>query len=206
MIAIMLGCGSLKGLKAPKANSLAQARQLLTAGELYRAKKIASEALEKTPGNAEAEILMAQILAAEIARQKEIFEAPAPEDLSQKQNEEEIKTLLERARSLAALGELEPAIQTAEGVFLYDPMNKEASQLIDKIRGRALSEDRSFENFRAEVREAEVDDRVEHYRNEAKAAFQKGEMGRARLYLEKVLLLSPEDSEAHKLYERVTRG
>ena len=152
---------------------------------------------------------MGQILEAEISQHKEAFETKAPEEWNEAEQADQIKTLMERGKSLYQMGAYDEAARTIESIFEFDPYNAQASQLLDEIQSRAVREGKDEISGRSAIVHAEVESRVLTYKTQAKTWIQEGKWGAARLAVEKILMLQPEDEEALKMLEDVkseTRG
>lgn len=180
---------------------LAEARASLEYGEFYRARTMAEEALEQDPWDEEASHLMAEILEAEIAQQKEVFEVKAPEEFTSEERKRETKTWLERSEALKEAEQYGEAMEAAEKVFIYDADNERASALLDEIRAKAIAEGKAERIVVKRMYQDEIHERVERYKVEARRWLDDGRWGAAKLALEKVLLLEPSDREAASLYE-----
>lgn len=200
LLGLLVGCGSLPAHPLPP---LQEARLKFESGELYEAKKMAEAFLKNHPNDFQAQKLMAEIIDQEIARHKEIFATSAIEELTPQAKSDEVQTWLERGRYLLELKQYDEAVLAVEKVFLYDPENLRASQLIDEIKQQALKEGRHESLIQSQVFESEVEGRVQTYRNQARQWIREGRWGAAKLAVEKVLLLAPEDHEALKLYDQI---
>ena len=180
-----------------------EAQKLMEAGEWYRARKVLESVLEQNPKDANAQKLMAEVLEQEISRHKEIMKSGAAVDLDSEEKKTEAATWLERGRSMLELGQYDEAREAAETVFLYDPNNEKASQLIDEIKRRAYRAGKKDAALMNKMYRQEIKERVELYRREAEEAVQAGRWGSARLAADKILLLLPEDPEALALKEKI---
>lgn len=205
LLVVMVGCigASPKPLSESRARLLSEAREALASEEFYKARQLAGKALERNPQDAEAEQLMATIFSEELARHKEVQDSKAREELTAEEGSQEVKTWLERARGFLAGGRYEDALVAAEKVFLFEPGNQEASQLVDEIRKSAGREGRRGELLVRQLTEEEIQSRVDRYRAQAKAWIRSGHWGAARLAVQKILLLAPGDREAIRLYEEI---
>ena len=67
--------------------------------------------------------------------------------------------------------------------------------MIDEINQRAVKEGKKGSLIRNRVVESEIQDRIQQYRTQAKQWIRSGQWGAARLAVEKILLLMPEDKE-----------
>ena len=202
---LILGCKSLSQEPSQVSNlmRLQDARRYLEAGELHQAKIITENYLRKDPENAEGQKLMAEILEKELARHKEIFESGEASESDEKERKNEIRTWLERAKSLAEIQQYDEATLAAENVFIYDPGNEDASKLIDEIKRRAMRDGKyEIQSEHQAVRD-EIDDRITIYKQQARTWFKAGQWGAARLAAEKVLLLEPEDQEALEILDEI---
>lgn len=190
-------------LNSSKVPTLQEAKADLDEGELYEARRKTERILQAQPANSEAQILMAQIIDREIARHKETFETKVPEEFTPDQNAEQAKTWLERSRMLLQAEQYEQAMRAAEKVFIYDPDSWQASELLDEIRNEAFAAGKEQSLIVSQVTHTEIQDRVTKYHQQAEEAMRKGRLGEARLTLDKLLLLSPEDDKALKLREEI---
>ncbi len=182
---------------------LEEAQTALEAGEYYKARQMAQEVLNQVPGDQEAEKLMAEIIDREIEREKIVFEVKADEEFTDEEKSEAVKTWLERSQALFNVRQYEEAVLAAEKVFIYDSQNLKASQLIDKIKRKASDEGRAESVAMRQMYEGEIQDRIARYREQSKQWMESGQWGAARLAVEKILLLEPEDREALALYEKI---
>ena len=204
VVGFLIGCRTLdpSTTSSPSA-SLEQAKEHLEAEEFYQARKITEKILKENPDDPDAQKLMAKILDEEIGRHKEIFETRAIENLSPKESKNEAQTWLERSKSLLELKEYDQALEAAENVFLFDPQNAEASKLADKIRKKALKDDKRKMLIRDQTLEAEVNGRVDDYFVQVETAIRQGKWGTAQFMIQKILLLEPENEKALKLRKKI---
>lgn len=182
-----------------------QARELLVEERFYEAREVMAGVLDRNSGDPGAEKLMAEILDREIAWQKEAFEVKAVEELAPDEKKNEAKTWLERAKMLMLSRQYDEAMLAAEKVFLYEPESADASGLIDQIKENALREGKGDQLFLKGLAEEEIDERIKRYRLQARQWMQTGQWGAARLAVEKIILLRPEDKEALRLYDTIQR-
>ena len=194
---------------------LQKAKHYAEQGEYYRARKTAEDLLKKNPANEEAKKLIATVIDEEVAQRKELFETHTPEEFTDDQQSAEIQALLERSRSLLQMGEYDEALNAAEKIFSYEPENLEASRLVDQIRQSALKDGKAEMLIRNKIARDEGSDRVGEYLKEARHAVAVKQVGLARLTLDKILLLDPENKEAlemrrqlneHSTYETKKRA
>ncbi|MBI3306623.1 MAG: hypothetical protein HYZ84_02285 [Candidatus Omnitrophica bacterium] len=202
LVMALMGCQVLSHSEV-KSQNVQDARRAFEAGELYEARRITKSVLEKKPGDETAQKLMAQIIDQEIAREKEAFEPKAIEEFTKNEKLDEAKIWLDRSKTLLSIRQYGEALLAAEKVFLYDPENSEASRLIDEIKQKAHREGKSDLLFLKHNAEDEIRGRVETYRKQARQWVADGKWGAARLAVEKILLLVPEDKEALRLYEQI---
>jgi tetratricopeptide (TPR) repeat protein len=182
---------------------LAKAEKYYNSHEYYSARRFAQEALEKDPKDPRATKLMADILDKEIERQKDHLLPQAIEEMNADDKQDEIKTWLERSRTLFAANQYDLALFAAEKVFLYEPDNNTASELIDQIKGKALKEGKADTLFIHKMYKEEIADRLEQYRTQAEDLATKGQLGQARFTAEKILMLEPEDPKALAILQKV---
>lgn len=209
-LAILAAAGLMMGFSgfglesaAAKTPSLSQIQKDLNDGDLYQARKKAQKVLEKNQDNAEAQKLMAEIIDREIARHKEIMTGNAKEELPADTKADEVKTWLERAQALMDLKRYNEAVLAVEKAFSYDPENQKASKLMDEIRTRAMRDGQQELLVRQEIARGEIKDRVETYVEQVKSYIQAGRWGAARMTVDKILLLQPENKQALKLQKKI---
>jgi tetratricopeptide (TPR) repeat protein len=191
------------GFGKKKEKPLAQAEKYYSSHEYYKARRATQQALEENPQDPEAAKLMADILDKEIERQKEHLLPQAVEEMNAEDKQDEIRTWLERSRSLFAVNQYDLALFAAEKVFLYEADNSAASELIDQIKGKALKEGKADTLFIHKMYKEEIADRLEQYRAEAEDLAAQGQFGQARFTAEKILMLEPEDPKALSILQKV---
>ncbi len=208
LVVVISGCHALSHQTiSPKSKEamMNQARELLVEERFYEAREVMAGVLDRNSGDPGAEKLMAEILDREIAWQKEAFEVKAVEELAPDEKKNEAKTWLERAKMLMLSRQYDEAMLAAEKVFLYEPESADASGLIDQIKENALREGKGDQLFLKGLAEEEIDERIKRYRLQARQWMQTGQWGAARLAVEKIILLRPEDKEALRLYDTIQR-
>lgn len=187
------------------AASLQRATDLLEAGEIYLSKKMTRELLKQSPDDSELQYLMARIIDQEVMRERDVFEGAVPEDLSGAEKDAEAKTWLERSKSLLEIEMYEQAYSAAEKVFLYDPDNREASELLDRIKSRAFKSGKGQMIGLEKARQENIRQRITDYRKQAENWLNQGRLGAARLAIEKILILSPEDPDGLELRKQLDK-
>ncbi|MDP3919999.1 MAG: hypothetical protein Q8R76_04235 [Candidatus Omnitrophota bacterium] len=202
LIGLLTGCRTLSQ-GATSTVSVENAQRYLRAGEIFQARQMAEQILYREPGNLEAERLMAQVLEQEISRQQEIFESTPVEEMTREERSAEARSWVERAQALYELGQQEQALTAAEKVFIYQPTNLEASHLVDSIKQSIHEGGRDETQILKRAYESQIQDRIAVYKRQANLWVSEEKWGAARLAVEKVLLLSPEDTEAKELYEDI---
>lgn len=191
------------GFGKEKEKPLAQAEKYYNNHEYYNARRAAQQALDQNPQDPQATKLMADILDKEIERQKEHLLPQAVEEMNADDKQDQIKTWLERSRSLFAANQYDLALFAAEKVFLYDAENSAASDLIDQIKGKALREGKSDTLFMHKMYKDEIADRLEQYRVQAEDLALQGQLGQAKFTAEKILMLEPEDPKALAILQKI---
>ncbi len=202
MVMILIGgCKSAaqRDTKSDTIMNLAEAKGLMESGEFYRARKLTGSVLDREPHNAEAQVLMAQILDLEVVKEKEIFSKLPAEDLNQKEKTAKAEAWLERAKTLLSLGEYDEALEAAETVFLYDPDSSRASRLIDQIQKEGWDSGKREHQLLSQMSREEIAARRSDYRETAERGYENGQYGEALLALEKLLILDPQDESAQRL-------
>lgn len=203
---LFIGCKALSGTGGLSGyeTSIDIARLHMEAGEHYQAKKMTQAILDEDPESKEALVLMGEIINQEIALHHETFdEVKAPEEFSSPEQEGQIKTWLERSEAFFSLGQLDRAQAAAEKVFLYDPTNLQASQLVDKIRKENIRQGKHGLSVRQAMARDELGVRVERYRKNARELIEEEKWGAAKHTVQKILLLSPEDPEGLSLQKTI---
>ena len=197
LTAVSMGCQASVGSRLTEAN------QLLAEEQFYQARQITQTVLEDQPQNAEAQYLMAEIIDAEIARHSEFIGQRPLEEMTEDETSQAVKLWLERSKTLLSLGQFDQAMLAAEKVFIYDLDNQRASQLIDRIRKQAVKDGKAESLIVKRMYQREMGERVAQYRVQAKEWIEMGRWGAARLTVEKILLLAPDDSEANRMYMQI---
>ena len=184
-------------------NDLFRAEKFYSNREYYSARSSLQKVLEKNPQDPEAIKLMANILDKEIERQKENLLPQAIEEMSVSDKNDEIKTWLERSRTLFEANQYDLALFAAEKVFLYDADNTDASAMIDRIKAKALKEGKADSLFIHKMYKEEIADRLEQYRIQAEELASRGQLGQAQFTAEKILMLEPEDPKALSILQKI---
>jgi tetratricopeptide (TPR) repeat protein len=191
------------GFGKRKEKPIDQAERYYKSREYYNARCAAQQVLDEDPENPKATKLMADILDKEIERQKEHLLPQAIDEMNTDDKQQQIKTWLERSRSLFNANQYDLALFAAEKVFLYDADNSAASELIDQIKGKALKEGKADTLFIHKMYKNEIADRLEQYRTEAEELAGQGRLGQAQFTAEKILMLEPEDPKALAILQKV---
>ena len=203
---ILAGCatGPRSSLvSGDRAEVLSKAEKFYNNHEYYNARQAAQQVLAEEPQNPQAMKLMADILDKEIERQKEHFLPQAVEEMNADDKQDQIKTWLERSRTLFNANQYDLALFAAEKVFLYDANDSAASELIDQIKAKALKEGKADTLFIHKMYKNEIADRLEQYRTEAEDLAARGQLGQAQFTAEKILMLEPEDPKALSILQKV---
>lgn len=203
---LMIGCAARHSsftTSPTRDETIQQAKRFYNNHEYYSARRSVQQVLETNPKDGEATQIMANVLEKEIERQKENLLPQAVEEMGKEDKQNQIKTWLERSRTLFAAKQYDLALFAAEKVFLYDNENTAASELIDKIKGQALKDGKAETLFVSKMYEEEISDRLERYRQQAEELVDQGQLGQAQFTLEKILLLEPEDPKARGLLQKI---
>ncbi|HOW87299.1 MAG TPA: hypothetical protein PKV84_01410 [Candidatus Omnitrophota bacterium] len=204
---LLAGCATGQDSFAPsndRDTALSQARTFYNNREYYSARRSVQAVLQENSQDAEAAKLMAEILDKEIERQKENLLPQAIEEMNSGEKQDEIKTWLERSRALYDANQYDLALFAAEKVFLYDAENNEASEMIDRIKAKALKEGKADTLFIHKMYQDEITDRLEQYRVQAEELVKQGRFGQAQFTAEKVLMLEPEDPRALAILQEIS--
>ncbi len=121
------------------------------------------------------------------------------EELTPQEISLEVKTWLERSRGFLEGNRFDEALQAAEQAFLFDPENLEASRLVDEIKLKAREEGAEESVFLQQLYQEEIEGRIRHYSEEADAWMKAGRWGAARMAVEKILFLDPDNFEGQRL-------
>lgn len=206
MTGLLAGCATKPRsslVSGESGTAFSQAEKSYNNHEYYNARRSVQQVLEKDPQNPQAAKLMANILDKEIERQKEHLLPQAVEEMNANDKQDEIRTWLERSQSLFAVNQYDLALFAAEKVFLYDADNNAASEMIDKIKTKALKEGKADTLFIHKMYQEEIADRLEQYRGQAEELAAQGQFGQAQFTAEKILMLEPEDPKALSILQKV---
>lgn len=182
---------------------LSQAEKFYNNHEYYNARCAAQQILAEEPQNSRASKLMADILDKEIERQKEHLLPQAIDEMNSDDKQDQVKTWLERSRTLFNASQYDLALFAAEKVFLYDANDSAASELIDQIKAKALKEGKAETLFIHKMYKNEIADRLEQYRVQAEDLAAHGQLGQAQFTAEKILMLEPEDPKALSILQKI---
>ncbi len=201
----VVGCktASPHHLSSTHPPSLAEAKKFLKEGQLYEARKMTESVLKANSTDLEALTLMLEIVDAEREQHKQAFASKPVEEFTPDEKSEEAKTWLERSKLLVQLHQYEEALSAANNVFVYDPHNQEASELVDDINQTALREGQREILSNQKSIHSEVQTRMLRYRMQVKEAMQSGKWGAAKITVQKMLILQPEDREALRIQEQI---
>ena len=130
---------------------------------------------------------------------------PIVEELSKEEKETMIKQLLEEGDRFAQQKEYNLANASYESVFVIIPDHVEASKRIDQLKKVMMKEGVSETQLVTRIYDEEIEMRVKHYMTDAKEFMKRGKYAQARFNLQKLLLISPLDEEASKLYKEVNQ-
>lgn len=204
-LGMFAGCKTLSQQPALPAQSafLAQVESHLQSGELYTARKLTENYLKAHPNDEAALKVMAEIINQETAREKALLEGKAEEEYGDEEKKIQVKNWLERSRSFMLNGNYQEAIEAAEMVFRFDPDSEEASSLIDDIRKRALKEGKHELVIRGEMNRTESALRIKRYLEQTETYMNAGQWGMARLTIQKLLLLDPENKQGLRLMDEI---
>ena len=186
-------------------DKLKRGEAALRGGKILEAGKWAQEALTIKPEHLEAQKLMAKVYDRQIAETKTLSRAKVPEELKSNEKSLQVKTLLERSRTLLDMNLLKEANDTAEEALQLDPDHLEASRLLDAIKEKAQKQGREESLFLQNLYDEEVASRVERYTQQAQQSVKEKRWGAARLTVEKILLLDPRNSAAKKLLSEIEK-
>lgn len=206
MVAFLLG-GCSRGPKLlPIEEKLNRARVALAEDRVFEARKWATEILAEEPKHLEGEKLMAKVIEQETLRERSLAGVRIPEEMTAEEKRLAIKTWLERSQGFLYVNQFAESLHAAEQVFLLDPQNLEASRLVDEIQRKAREQGKEESLFVRSLYQEEVQRRVQRYRQEAEAALEKHHYSAARLAVEKLLLLDPNDREGEKLLKAIEKA
>lgn len=126
-------------------------------------------------------------------------EMKSPEEWSPAEKSKQIKTWLERSRGYLEKSQFDEALREAEQIFRIEADHLEASRLVDEIKEKARGRGEEEGLFLQGVYQEEIKERVGRYAGEAETHLRAGRLGAARMAVEKLLLLDPENREGHRL-------
>lgn len=200
---LFVGCKAFSHQTLATPTPLLKAERLMASGQYYSARQLLQDFLAKNPDHVGAQQMMADVLNAEITRQKEVFEPNLVEEFSPQERATQAKIWFERAQGLLKARHYDDALSAAEKVFTYDPQNTGASKLIDEVKKQGYREGKREKLVLTQEYQDEENERMESYRNEARQFMKEGRLGMAKVALEKILLLNPDNPEAQKLYDEI---
>lgn len=128
------------------------------------------------------------------------------EELGAEERDARIKMLLERGDRYREEKNYEVARGVYEEVFLLASNNQEASARIDLLKRLMQNEGQSEDQRASRLYEDEIKARLGAYQEEADERLKEKKWGRARLALEKLLLLDPLNEKARALHQELKRA
>ena len=177
------------GGRAARAGELRQqATRHFTAGDLANAERVINEALALEPASEDARQLLGQVRAALTVRAK------------QEENGRRIADLLKRADALADLKRFEKALALCDDAIRIEPTHEGAVA----TRTRLADERAAFDADRE--REAARQQRLRACGpalQQARKAFDEGDLERARWCAENALAMAPESTDAQELLAQI---
>lgn len=122
-----------------------------------------------------------------------------PEELSEREKSQQIKTLFERSQGFLERGQFDGALTAVEEVFVLDPENREASRRVDEIKEKARRQGAEESTFLKGLYQVEIESRIHRYVREAETHLGRGRREAARVAIEKIFLLDSENQRAQEL-------
>ena len=200
-----LGFGNRKSDEMKKTEAIQSIRETAADGQFFKAVQMSEKLNKRYPNDLAVISLKFEIQEAQARRHSELMQSggPRPQDDFEKNSRDDVQTLLERAEAHFQAGRFSEASENAQKVFQLDPDNGQASRLLDRVARKLLDHNNTERAAITQVAREEVTKRIEQYRDRAKAAIEKEHWGEARFALQKVLILSPSDPEALRLYDLI---
>lgn len=187
-----------------KNKEMAQANKYLAQSEFYKAGQTASRLQGYFPDDPQIRELVTHVQVRQAKRYKDLRGSlSGMTDMTQREKQDAIQTLNERAEEYLRSGKYAEAAEMAQEVFQYEPGNSRASKMMDKITDAEGKEAEREDGLLRGVYRDEMTERMEVYRREARRAMDNERYGQARFAIEKMLLLEPNDPEANRLYTTV---
>lgn len=125
-------------------------------------------------------------------------------EFSEEEKQKQITELLLLGDQLVENKDYNRANEAYEQVFLLDPENIKASAKIDVLKKQMMQEGRDEASVVSKVYDEEIQERIRRYWEEIRENLRQKKIGRARLGLQKILLLNPMDRQAKELYEQLS--
>lgn len=134
----------------------------------------------------------------------ELFRDETPH-LSKAEKEKMIAAFLARGKRLLRNRQYDAAVDEIENVFVLDPLNTKASKLIDRAR-EAFVREKKKEWKREAARAGEnFSDKMELSLNTAKSLIKAKEYLQARVILNRMAFLEPDNKQIRKLMAKIQR-
>lgn len=188
---------------------LGGAREALRSKEYDRARAGAREVLILSPGNRSAlEVLDGAVhpnssgQAADLSFA--IFKDEVPY-LSAQERKRMIDFFMRRSDRFLKQKNYDQAVEELEFVFVLDPLHAEASRRIDAIKKRYIREKKREWRRRALETREEFQDRLAYSIGTVKQLMRQRNWTEAKVILNRMAFIDPEDREVHKLMEKIRR-
>ncbi len=201
VISGFMGLGRGKTEKLRKSEVMQKIRAKTENGEFFKAVSMAEELKRKYPTDPDIAALLIEVHQTQKNRHEVLMKSSMPVSDSEgaASRRDDVATLLERAEAYFQQGHAAEAFEVAQKVFQLDPSNAKASRLMDRMTSQTLEKGAGEHAAIQQVYRDEVTERIEHYREVARAAESAGRWGEALFAAQKLLILSPSDPEALRL-------
>lgn len=124
-------------------------------------------------------------------------------EFSKEEKNRQVKDLIMLGDQLIEMKEYGRALDAYEHVFTLEPENTRASAKIDLLKKQVEREGKAEAGVVGGVYDEEIQNRIHQYMSETKEYLQTEKIGRARLSLQKILLLDPFHKEAQALLNQL---
>lgn len=183
------------------------AEEALNARNFFKARKCVRQILLHDPHNSRAIELLADIQKAEYGKQPAqlsfgLFKEEVPL-LSEAEKKKMIASFVKRGKSLLRKKRYDAAVDEIENVFVLDPLNAQASRLIDRAKDTLIREKRKEWKQRALRSSENFVEKMELSLHSVNRLIEAKEYMQARVILNRMAFIEPDNKTIRKLMDRI---
>jgi len=126
-------------------------------------------------------------------------------DMTPHERDEKVGELMQQAEFFIKQERWDEAATAYESVFLFDPMNADASRGLDSLKKLFLKKEKAKAETAHRVLQEDLDNRINYYLEAAKSARNDGDSGASKVLVRKALALDPNNRTAQRILESLNK-